>query len=238
MNPATIGDLGTILGVWAHPDDEAFLSAGLMAMAVDGGARVVCVTATRGEGGSPDPEGCPPEQIARVREAELRDCLAILGVTEHHWLDYHDGSCASVPAVEATAKVAAIIEAVDPDTILTFGPEGFTDHPDHRAVSRWVTAAHEQVANDRDRRLHFATQSPGWAGDYRQRLAELDVFPRGFPPATPQDELSIDALLPVAINERKVRALRAQQSQIEGLVQQVGLSFFSDAFRAERFRPA
>ena len=26
-------DLGTILGVWAHPDDEAYLSAGLMAMA-------------------------------------------------------------------------------------------------------------------------------------------------------------------------------------------------------------
>jgi LmbE family N-acetylglucosaminyl deacetylase len=27
--------LGTILGVWAHPDDEAYLSAGTMAGAVD-----------------------------------------------------------------------------------------------------------------------------------------------------------------------------------------------------------
>ena len=26
-------DLGTVLGIWAHPDDETFLSGGLMAMA-------------------------------------------------------------------------------------------------------------------------------------------------------------------------------------------------------------
>ena len=46
--------LGTVLGVWAHPDDEAYLAGGLMAAAVDAGARVVCVTATRGERGTPD----------------------------------------------------------------------------------------------------------------------------------------------------------------------------------------
>ena len=37
-NPTTdAGDLGTVLGIWAHPDDEAFLSAGLMAAARDAG---------------------------------------------------------------------------------------------------------------------------------------------------------------------------------------------------------
>jgi len=46
--------LGTVLGVWAHPDDETYLSAGLMARSVEQGARVVCVTATRGEEGSWD----------------------------------------------------------------------------------------------------------------------------------------------------------------------------------------
>ena len=42
MNAA---DLGTVVGVWAHPDDEAYLTGGLMALARDTGARVVCVTA-------------------------------------------------------------------------------------------------------------------------------------------------------------------------------------------------
>ena len=44
-----VAELGTILGIWAHPDDEAYLSGGLMALARDNGQRVVCVTATRGE---------------------------------------------------------------------------------------------------------------------------------------------------------------------------------------------
>ena len=29
----TIDELGTLLGVWAHPDDEAYLCGGLMAAA-------------------------------------------------------------------------------------------------------------------------------------------------------------------------------------------------------------
>ena len=42
-------DLGTVLSVWAHPDDESYCCAGLMADAVAHGQRVTCVTATRGE---------------------------------------------------------------------------------------------------------------------------------------------------------------------------------------------
>jgi LmbE family N-acetylglucosaminyl deacetylase len=48
-NAAEVSGLGTILGIWAHPDDEAYLSGGLMALATDAGSRVVCATATRGE---------------------------------------------------------------------------------------------------------------------------------------------------------------------------------------------
>ena len=80
-------ELGTILGVWAHPDDETYLSAGLMARAVRNGSRVVCVTATRGEGGSMDEEKWPPESMGEVRTAELERSLQILGVDEHVWLD-------------------------------------------------------------------------------------------------------------------------------------------------------
>jgi LmbE family N-acetylglucosaminyl deacetylase len=41
-----------MLGVWAHPDDEAYLSTVLMHRIVESGGRVVVVTATRGELGS------------------------------------------------------------------------------------------------------------------------------------------------------------------------------------------
>jgi LmbE family N-acetylglucosaminyl deacetylase len=72
--------LGTILGVWAHPDDEAYLSAGVMAMAMRAGSRVVCVTATRGELGSPDVRRWPLATLADVRTVEMTASLGVLGV--------------------------------------------------------------------------------------------------------------------------------------------------------------
>jgi LmbE family N-acetylglucosaminyl deacetylase len=36
--PGDAASLGTVLGVWAHPDDETFLSSGLMALARRAGA--------------------------------------------------------------------------------------------------------------------------------------------------------------------------------------------------------
>src|SRR2546428_3541559 len=114
-------DLGAVLGVWAHPDDEAYLTAGLMAAAVRSGSRVVCVTATRGEEGSWDEERWPTSRMGAVREAELMGSMKVLGVTEHRWLDYHDGTCASVDRAEGTQRVEAIIHEVKPDSVFTFG---------------------------------------------------------------------------------------------------------------------
>ena len=66
--------------------------------------RVVCVTATRGEEGSWDEERWPTATLGAVREAELMRSLEILGVTEHRWLDYSDGTCADVDHEEAVAQ--------------------------------------------------------------------------------------------------------------------------------------
>ena len=97
ISPDTIGDVGSVLGVWGHPDDEAYLSAGLMALAVDAGRRVVCVTATAGEAGFPDDDARSVDARVAVRQAEMAASLAELGVAEHHWLGYGDGRCAEVP---------------------------------------------------------------------------------------------------------------------------------------------
>ena len=132
-----IAALGTILGIWAHPDDEAYLSGGLMALARANGQRVVCVTATRGELGTADPVAWPPDRLAAERTRELAECLAILGVHEHHWLDYRDGGCAAADAPTAISRLAELVAQIRPDTVLTFGPDGLTGHPDHQAVSAW-----------------------------------------------------------------------------------------------------
>ena len=103
-----VSELGTVLGVWGHPDDEAYLSAGIMAKAVDAGQRVVCVTATRGELGFPDDDPRSLEERAALREAELDACFEILGVSEHRWLDYADGACKDVDVEEAVGSIVAL----------------------------------------------------------------------------------------------------------------------------------
>ena len=123
----TNDSLGTILSIWAHPDDETYLAAGVMADAARKGQRVVCVTATRGEKGSLDEERWPLETLGVVRQAELERCMAILGIDDHRWLDYVDGELESVATAEGVGRVAELLDGVGPDTVLTFGPEGMIE---------------------------------------------------------------------------------------------------------------
>jgi len=81
-SPAHLPRVRTLLGVWAHPDDEAYLSSALMAAVRRTGARVVVVTATHGEHGTDDPARWPPDRLAAERERELRASLDVVGVTD------------------------------------------------------------------------------------------------------------------------------------------------------------
>lgn len=239
---SAVAELGTVLGIWAHPDDEAYLSGGLMAMARDNGSRVVCVTATRGELGTPDPVEWPPHRLATVRTGELERCLEILGVTEHHWLGYRDGQCRAVRPSEAVARLCDVIDRVRPDTVLTFGADGITGHPDHQAVSDWVTAAFDRSGPSGARLLHAAVPQRRVA-----RWSELDgslgVYLPGYPVTTPAHRLAVDLVLNADTVARKVRALAAQASQTAGLIAAMGHDYYTawvgdECFADSAIRPA
>lgn len=230
--------LGTLLGVLAHPDDEAYLAGGLMAAAVDAGSRVVCVTATRGEGGTPDPGTWPPARLAPVREAELAASLAVLGVSEHRQLGYPDGGCAAVPAGEAVDRLAALVAEVRPDTVLTFGPDGVTGHPDHRTVSAWATAAVSRSGPGCAPRLLYAARTEAWCERFDPLHRTIGVFPPGLPARFPADRVAFEVVLPDDLLDRKVAALMAQASQVAPLVEALGADAFRTWVGTECFRLA
>ena len=228
-------ELGTILGIWAHPDDETWLCGGLMARAVRAGSRVACVTATRGEMGSPDEQRWPPgAPLAAVRTTEMEHALAALGVSEHQWLDYGDGRCADVADAEAVARLTAVIDDVRPDTVLTFGPDGMTGHPDHIAVSRWTTAACATAAPDA--LLAYATNTPEWLERFRPAMDSLGVFMGAEPPSTPSADLAIHMVFDGDLLAAKLAALRCQVSQTEALVDALGEEFLREGLAEEAFR--
>lgn len=217
--------LGTVLMVWAHPDDETYLAGGVSALLTDAGHRVACITATRGEGGGD----------GDVRTVELEEALELLGVGEHYWLDYPDGGCADVDVLEAVSRIRSLVDEVQPDTVLTFGPDGFTGHPDHQTVSAWTDGALEGY----DARLIHAVS--------RERVMdqgldeEFGVFELGRPRVCADDELALLLELTGTTLDRKVAALLRQESQTGALVEAVGLERFrtwvsSEAFTLPRSR--
>ncbi len=190
----TVADIGSLLGVWAHPDDEAYLSSALMASVRRTGGRVVVATATRGEHGTPDPEACPPDVLARIRERELMASLAQIDVREHQWLGHSDGSLPAVPFETGVAQVADLIERTRPDVIVTFGPDGMTGHPDHQTVSAWVTEAWRRSGGREA--LWYATTTPEFQEEWDELHQRLDIWFDGMvPPVTPVTELALELRL-------------------------------------------
>lgn len=221
-----VGALGTILSVWAHPDDETYLAGGLMAAARDAGQRVVCVTATAGELGTTDPERWPPARLGAVRRWEAAAAMAVLGVREHHVLGLPDGGLAARRA-KGLASVERLLADVRPDTVVTFGPDGATFHPDHVAVHEWVTAAWERTGSGA--RLLYATSTVEHLAAFGDAYERLGVYMGDERPVgTAADALAVHLRLHGAPLDRKLAALRAMATQTAAVVDAVGV----DAYRA------
>lgn len=220
MSSAIVSQLGSILTIWAHPDDETSMIGGILAEAARANQHVVCVTATKGEAGVQDESRWPAATLGEVRANELKAALAILGTPEHHWLDYPDGDCAAIREEEAVARIKAFIEKYNPDSIITFGPDGLTGHPDHQAVSRWTTTAVGQLSQQP--RLYHAVHTTEL---YSQVFSALDArlniyFNVDVPVLVPAKQCDMFIQLPNETIATKLRALQAMPSQYEAFFAQ------------------
>ena len=233
--PYDASSLGTVLTVWAHPDDEAYLAGGLLSAVRDAGNRAVCVTATRGEAADPEATATERAALAAVRTRELEAALGILGVTEHHWLDLPDGGLAGLDPSDQAARLSALVDDVRPDTVVTFGPDGFTGHTDHQAVSKWTDLALERSAYGPGVRLwHAVTQKELVDEDLVDRFG---IYALGEPRLCTDDELALRLPLNGAALERKVDALLSQTSQTADLVSTIGRDRFAAWIATECFAP-
>ena len=138
-----------MLAVLAHPDDESLGFGGTLAKYAAEGVETYLVTATRGERGrfGSIGKGGDPLEVGRVREAELRAAAAQLGIREIAILGYPDGAVDQVDVTTAVRAVASHIRRIQPDVVVTFGPEGAYGHPDHIAISQIATAATVSAAD-------------------------------------------------------------------------------------------
>ena len=225
--------LGTILSVWAHPDDETYLAGGVMAAAIDRGERVVCVTATAGERGTPDPRVWPPGRLGQRRRWEAAAAMAVLGVADHRFLGLPDGALVDHES-EGRVAVGALLDEVRPDTILTFGPDGMTYHPDHIAVSRWVTDAWRGRGSRC--RLLYATFTAEHLSRFGELYEEWDAYMSDERPSgVPADELDLHVRLRGSPLDRKLTALEAMASQTRDIIAAIGQPTYAALVDEEAF---
>jgi len=173
-------------------------------------------TATRGEQGMLGTNGqvVTRADLPRVREAELRTVLQLYGARPPIFLGYRDQEMAYANADELTAKIAAVMAAIKPDVVITFGPLGLSGHPDHVAVHRATVAAFH--------RYRRRTTAPPRL--YYKALLPAAMQALGLTLAGPEVQPTV--LIDIAAQKAlKVRALRTYTTQedaqrLAGLIEQ------------------
>lgn len=227
-----------LLGVWAHPDDEAYLSAGLMARIIDAGGSVTVLTATSGEKGTADPVLYDSDEFAACRRRELVASLAELGVTDVRFLGVRDGECDVADHDEQIGAVLDVIDDIRPDAIVTFGPDGITGHPDHRTVSGWTTEAWNRTEQTAE--LLYAAMTRDFLArhaDLHDRLGVFEEYGRR-PASVTLSDVALGCRLTSAELARKRRALAGHASQTVDLAEVVGEETYVRWWIDETFRRA
>lgn len=195
------------LVVYAHPDDAEFLCGGTVAKWSSAGTDVEYVCATDGSAGWNGPD-LGREEIARIREREMRDAATILGVRDVTFLGYTDGMLEA--GLDLRRSIAREVRRTRPDIVVTFDPSrrwfgrSYINHPDHRAVGDAVLAV---AACDAPTRPQFP-----------------ELLDAGFEPfevpsvwlATEPHEADVRVDISETI-DKKIEALRAHASQLDNM---------------------
>ena len=192
------------------------------------------VTATLGEHGTSDPTTWPPRPagVAAPRGAAQQPRRARRRRAPPARLE--DGTC---ERHDGTDAVAGHIAAVEPDLIVTFGPDGLTGHPDHRAVCRWTTDAWATTRPSAE--LWYATVTPEFHRRWSPINDQIGLWAdQPDPPCTEPCDLAHSTRLADELLDLKVAALRAHASQTRELIELLGPATYRQWWRTESFRSA
>jgi LmbE family N-acetylglucosaminyl deacetylase len=136
----------SVVGFFAHPDDETILAGGILALLSQQGIPAHIVCATRGEGGElGDPPVARRETLGQVREAELRCAARALGasLTILNYVDPLISPDDVLYPFEAdfdvlTRQFVDMTRRLRASLVLTHGSDGEYGHPAHQLVHQAV----------------------------------------------------------------------------------------------------
>ena len=230
-----------LLVVVAHPDDESFGCGSVLAPAAALGDTTAVLCATRGEAGE---SRVATDDLAALREAELRTAAGVLDVETVILLDHHDsdmdgepapGSLAAADPAAVAEQVRAVIDDWRPDVVVTLdGSDGHRDHALMRdaAIAAAGSATHPPAGvylaclarSTMNRRADHMAASGGGEAYLGQELG------------TPEDEITLVVDTGAEYDTRwaAIRAHASQASPFDELPPELQVEFLA----TERLRLA
>ena len=252
-----------LLFIHAHPDDETLTTGITMAAYAAWGHDVHLLTCTLGEEGEVIPAELAhrgsdrDDTLGPRRREELRAAMAVLGV-QHAVLGedlargvasrYRDSGMAGTASAqhpdafaradldEAAAMVAAHIEALRPDVVVTYDEQGGYAHPDHvqthRVTMSALSALSARTARTASGELNtmvvplvyciltpqtWATQDRLWLQEnVPAASASCVVLQQNepYPPSVVRDEVVTHVVDEPALVEKQSRALAQHETQV------------------------
>jgi LmbE family N-acetylglucosaminyl deacetylase len=129
-----------VLVILASLNDETFAAKRTLAKLSQQGICVVLLSVTRGEVGTAEVK---PKKSGEIREQQMRETAKYLGMSVYY-LDYLNGELSNIDQFELLEDITCWIGLVQPQIIITSGPDGVSRHSDQVIISQIVTQAYDQ----------------------------------------------------------------------------------------------
>lgn len=126
----------SVVAIFAHPDDESFGPGGTLAHLAET-HDVYLITVTDGSAGYSSVEH--HESLAELRKKELIKASEILGLKEVFFLNFPDSKLSNHLYHKIADKIEDKLSTLNPEIVITFGPNGVSGHIDHITVAMITT---------------------------------------------------------------------------------------------------
>lgn len=125
-----------VLVLFPHPDDETMAMGGAIALHALQGSPVTYACFTLGQMGRNmgKPFFANRESLPMIREMELREACAVLGIRDLRLMGFRDKTLEFEDPEYLADVIHSLLVELKPSLVLTYYP-GYAVHPDHEAIA-------------------------------------------------------------------------------------------------------
>ena len=197
-----------------HPDDESYSFGGTIALLARAGWECFIECASYGERGKRHDGGAlTTNAVAEVREAELEASCQALGALPPVFWGLPDGEMRLHKGEHE--RIERLVSKLQPQLLLTLGPDGAYGHPDHTALHRWVSETWAVLPAPKPALLFQVFPEGLFLPQYEKCLRMM-----GDPPQPPREAIGSNTWhyeVDIAgVRELKMSSIAAHRSQLPG----------------------